>query len=48
MFFAVNKVNATDGERIAGDAIDCIKALRRGNRLDGLNIKDLIHEGHQH
>jgi hypothetical protein len=28
------------------DAIDRIRELRKGNRLGGLNIKDLIHEGH--
>jgi hypothetical protein len=28
------------------EAIDRIRDLRKGNRLGGLNIKDLIHEGH--
>jgi hypothetical protein len=28
------------------EAVDRIKALRKGNKLEGLNIKDLIHEGH--
>jgi hypothetical protein len=34
--------------RSAGEAIERIKALRKGNKLGGLNIKDLIHEGHQY
>jgi hypothetical protein len=29
-------------------AIDNIHALRKGNRLDGAKIKDLIHEGHKY
>jgi hypothetical protein len=28
------------------EAIDRIRELRKGNRLGGLNIKDLIHESH--
>lgn len=29
-------------------AIDRILELRKGNKLTGLRIKDLIHEGHRH
>lgn len=29
-------------------AIDRIVELRKGNRLGGLNTKDLIHEGHKY
>jgi hypothetical protein len=32
--------------RSVSEAIDRIRELRKGNRLGGLNIKDLIHEGH--
>ena len=32
--------------RSVGEAVERIKALRKGNKLEGLNIKDLIHEGH--
>jgi hypothetical protein len=32
----------------AGEAIDRIFELRKGNKLAGLSIKDLIHEGHKH
>jgi hypothetical protein len=32
--------------RSVGEAVDRIKALRKGNKLEGLHIKDLIHEGH--
>ena len=34
--------------RSVDEAIDRIKALRIGNKLGGLNIKDLIHQGHQY
>jgi uncharacterized protein CbrC (UPF0167 family) len=30
----------------AVDAIDAIREFRKGNKLNGLKIKDLIHEGH--
>ena len=30
------------------EAINRILELRRGNRLEGLRTKDLIHEGHKH
>jgi len=38
------------GERLqsVGAAIDRIIELRKGNRLEGLRIKDLIHEGHKY
>jgi hypothetical protein len=29
-------------------AIDRIRELRKGNTLNGLKIKDLIHEGHRY
>ena len=31
-----------------GEAIDTIRELRKGNKLGGLKIKDLIHEGHRY
>jgi post-segregation antitoxin (ccd killing protein) len=31
-----------------GEAIDRIMELRKGNKLQGANIKGLIHEGHKH
>jgi hypothetical protein len=30
-----------------GEAVDRILELRKGNKLAGLSIKDLIHEGHR-
>ena len=30
------------------EAIERIKALRKENKLGGLKVKDLIHEGHQY
>lgn len=30
------------------EAIQSIRQLRKGNTLGGLNIKDLIHEGHKY
>jgi HicB family len=35
-------------QRSVGDAIDTIRELRRGSKLGNLQIKDLIHEGHQY
>jgi hypothetical protein len=32
--------------RDISDAIDAIRELRKGSSLSGLEIKDLIHEGH--
>lgn len=29
-------------------AIESIRELRKGNKLDGLKISDLIHEGHKY
>jgi hypothetical protein len=42
--------DATKGERIQSvrSAVERILALRKGNKLAGLQIKDLIHEGHQY
>ena len=44
-------VRATDPEairqRTVAEAIDSIRELRKGNILGDLNLKDLIHEGHQ-
>lgn len=36
---------AETGKRTVGEVIDRIRELRKGNRLDGLKIKDLIDEG---
>ena len=41
----------TAGERNvadAGEVIDRILEMRKGNKLDGIQIKDLIHEGHKY
>jgi len=35
-------------QRTVGEAIDSIRDLRRRNSLGGLNLKDLIHEGHRY
>jgi hypothetical protein len=35
-------------QRSVGDAIDTIRELRRESKLGGLQIKDLIHEGHKY
>lgn len=35
-------------QRSVGDAVDTIRELRRGSKLDNLQIKDLIHEGHKY
>ena len=32
----------------AAEGVAKIRELRSGNRLDGLKIKDLIHEGHKY
>jgi hypothetical protein len=34
--------------RSVGDAIDTIRELRKESKLDDLQIKDLIHEGHKY
>jgi hypothetical protein len=34
--------------RTVADAIARIRELRQGNSLGGLNLKDLIHEGHKY
>lgn len=34
--------------RTVQDAIESIRKLRKGNSLAGLNLKDLIHEGHKY
>lgn len=36
------------GRRSVGEAVDRIRELRKGNKLDGLQIQDLIHEGHRY
>lgn len=36
------------GRRTVGEAIDSIRALRKGNTLGDLKIEDLIHEGHKY
>ncbi len=41
----------TNGEarlQSVGEAVDRIRELRKGNRLAGLQTKDLIHEGHKY
>lgn len=35
-------------QRSVAEAIDRIRELRKGNRLSGLNIKELVHEGHKY
>jgi 5,10-methylenetetrahydrofolate reductase len=38
-------------ERVNGsvaEAIESIRELRKGNKLGGLKIKELIHEGHKY
>ena len=34
--------------RTIAEAIDGIRKLRKGNILDGLSLKELIHEGHRY
>jgi hypothetical protein len=34
--------------RSVAEAIESIRQLRKGNKLGGLKIKDLIHEGHRY
>ena len=34
--------------RSVDEAIESIRELRKGNKLGGLKIKDLIHEGHRY
>ncbi len=34
--------------RSVAEAIENIRELRKGNKLGGLKIKDLIHEGHKY
>ncbi len=47
---AQQALDATEETRreSAGEAIDRIFKLRKGNKLAGLSIKDLIHEGHKY
>lgn len=35
------------GQNAVAEAIDAIRELRKGNNLNGLKIKDLVHEGHK-
>jgi hypothetical protein len=35
-------------QRSVDEAIDRIRVLRKGNKLSGLKIEDLIHEGHKY
>jgi hypothetical protein len=37
-----------DKRRSIAEAIESIRELRKGNRLGGLKIKDLVHEGHKY
>ncbi|MFZ0882167.1 MAG: hypothetical protein WAN14_02100 [Candidatus Acidiferrales bacterium] len=43
-------LDANNGERLKSvrAAVERILELRKGNKLAGLQIKDLIHEGHQY
>ena len=43
-------LEATNGARAEsiGEAIDRIRELRKGNKLAGLRLKDLLHEGHKY
>jgi hypothetical protein len=36
------------GQQAVADAIDRIRQLRKGNRLNGLRISDLVHEGRKY
>lgn len=47
---AGNALDATDSARAEsiGQAIDRIRELRKGNKLAGLRLKDLVHEGHKY
>lgn len=42
-------LEATNGSRAEsiGQAIDRIRELRKGNKVAGLRLKDLIREGHK-
>ena len=35
-------------QRAVSEAIDRIRELCKGNRLGGLRVKDLVHEGHKY
>jgi hypothetical protein len=35
-------------QRTVAEAIDSIRALRKGNTLGDLSLKDLVHEGHKY
>ncbi len=39
---------ATAARDSVGDTIEHIRELRKGNKLAGLKLKNLIHEGHQY
>lgn len=43
-------LDVTNGARpeLVGQAIDRIRELRKGNKLAGLPLKDLLHEGHKY
>jgi hypothetical protein len=34
--------------RAVAEAVERIRELRKGNKLEGLKIKDMIHEGHKY
>jgi hypothetical protein len=40
-----SRPTVSDRRHTVADAIDSIRALRKGNRLDGLAIGDLVNEG---
>ena len=35
-------------QRSVAEVIDRIRELRKGNKLSGIKIKDLIHDGHKY
>ena len=43
-------LDVTNGVRpeLVGQAIDRIRELRKGNKLAGLRLKELLHEGHKY
>jgi hypothetical protein len=40
--------HSQSGQHSITNAIQRIRELRQGNRLGGLRIKDLVHEGHKY
>lgn len=44
----IARPTAQPRQRTVAEAIDSIRKLRKGNNLSGLNIKDLVHQGHKY